>query len=274
MSFLSNILEATRESVDARERDLPLEQLKADTKPLPDDRRFLRALRRDGIAVIAEFKRSAPSSDLKHLDASVRDYVQDYVRGSASALSILTEDSQFHGSLQDLREAREAADLPILRKDFVIVERQVYEAVEAGADAILLITAVLDDHQLANLHGLARKLGLDVLVEIREDGDLKRALRIGAELIGINNRNLDTLEVDIDTTRNLVKKIPPDVTIVSESGLKTRSQLDELAGIGVHAALIGSALMNASNPSAKCLELTRPHRSAKASSRSDHPAFA
>jgi indole-3-glycerol phosphate synthase len=275
MSFLSTILEATQKSVDAREREHPLEQLKAETKPRPDDRRFLHALHRsDGVAVIAEFKRSAPSSDFKHLDAVVGDYARTYLSGGASALSILTEDSQFHGSLRDLREARDAVDLPILRKDFVIGERQVYEAVKAGADAILLITAVLNDEELAKLHALARMLGLDVLVEIREESDLPRALRVGADLVGINNRNLATFDVDVETTRELVDKMPSGVTVVSESGLNTREQLDELAGRGVHAALIGSALMNATDTLAKCRELTEPGGTPRSSRSTSQPTYA
>lgn len=283
MSFLWDILEATRHAVAEREQVLPLDHLKAKVTPRADDRRFLQALRPDlaspavdRVALIAEFKRSAPSSNLKHLDASVKDYVQGYVCEGASALSILTEGSQFGGSLQDLREAREAVEHPILRKDFVIGERQVYEAVEAGADAILLIAAVLrTEDELAALYGLSRALGLDALVEVRNQDELDRALRLKADLIGINNRNLETLKVDVDTTHKLVSKIPEGVTIVSESGLETRDQLDGLASIGVHAALIGSALMNDEDFKAKCREFTSLHATTANSSKAPgEPALA
>jgi indole-3-glycerol phosphate synthase len=274
MSFLADIIQTTRESVEARELETPLEQLKAEVRPLDGDRRFLRALQGEDIALIAEFKRSAPSSKLKNLDASVTDYARAYVQGGASALSILTENTKFGGSLDDLRKARKAVDIPILRKDFVIKESQVYEAVKAGADAILLIAAVLDDTELASLYGLARTLGLDALVEIRDHEELERALRIDADLIGINNRNLETFKVDVETTRKLVKDIPSGITIVSESGLETREMLDVLAQVGVKAALIGSALMHASDPVAKCLEFTHARRSGPDARQADYPAFA
>ncbi len=282
MSFLWDIIGATREAIAEREELLPLEQLRARVEPAPDDRRFLTALRpaadgegeNDRLALIAEFKRSAPSSDLKHLDVSVRDYVEGYVRAGASALSILTEGSRFGGSLDDLKEARSAVHLPILRKDFVIGERQIYEAVEAGADAILLIAAVLADDEMTRLYALTREFGLDALVEIRDREELHRALDLGADLIGINNRNLETFKVDVETTCQLVSEIPAGVIIVSESGLETRSQLDDLARIGVHAALIGSALMNAENFEAKCRELTLPATSATPENATGEPALA
>jgi indole-3-glycerol phosphate synthase len=277
MSFLSNILKATRESVDARERDLPLEQLKADTKPLPDDRRFLRALRRDGIAVIAEFKRSSPSEGpLAAENLDIRERVSEYQRGGADALSVLTEQSSFHGSLADLRAARATCDLPILDKDFIIDEYQVYEAVQAGADAILLIVAALKPGELRNLHDLARGQHLDVLVEVRSVDEFEAALDVKADLVGINNRRLPApSEVDINTTYQLVEQLSKKrMTIVSESGIKTRKDLDSLAAAGVDAALIGTALMKAPDPEAKCLELTGSHRNTQASRPSDQPAFA
>jgi indole-3-glycerol phosphate synthase len=278
MSFLSNILKATRESVDARERALPLEQLKADTKPLPDDRRFLRALRRDGIAVIAEFKRSSPSEGpLVAENLDIRERVSEYQRGGADALSVLTEQSSFHGSMADLRAARATCDLPILDKDFIIDEYQVHEAAQAGADAILLIVAALRPGELRNLHDLARGQHLDVLVEVRSVDEFEAALDVKADLVGINNRRLPVpSEVDINTTYQLVERVSKDkhMTIVSESGIKTRKDLDTLAAAGVDAALIGTALMKASDPEAKCLELTGSHRSAQASRPSDQPAFA
>jgi indole-3-glycerol phosphate synthase len=240
---------------------------------------LLDALRQQGIAVIAEFKRDSPSHEVRaRRDARVEDYVDAYDRGGARALSILTEESLFLGKLDDLREARQRTSLPILRKDFVISEYQVYEAAEAGADAILLIVAALKDEigQMRSLYDLARELALDVLIEIRTREELALALDIGAELVGINNRNLDTFKVDVETTHKLVELIPKHVTIVSESGLHVRQDLDALEEIGVHAALIGSALMDGDDPEAKCRELTRTglRASTARASSSVHPALA
>jgi indole-3-glycerol phosphate synthase len=277
MSFLSNILEATRESVVVRKRDLSLEQLKAATKPLPDDRRFLNALHRDGVAVIAEFKRSSPSEGSLAEGLDIGERVSEYQRGGADALSVLTETSSFHGSLADLRAARAICDLPILDKDFIVDEYQVYEAAQAGADAILLIVAALEQGELRHLHDLARGQHLDVLVEVRSADEFEKALDVKADLVGINNRRLQAPnEVDIETTYKLVEQVSKDkrITIVSESGIKTREELDGLAAVGVDAALIGTALMKALDPEALCRELTRSqHRSEKTSRPSDQHAF-
>jgi indole-3-glycerol phosphate synthase len=277
MSFLSDILEATRESVGVRKRDLSLEQLKAKTKPRPDDRRFLSALRRDGIAVIAEFKRSSPSEGILAEGLDIRERVGEYQRGGADALSVLTEQSSFGGSLEDLRAARATCDLPILDKDFIVDEYQVYEAAEAGADAILLIVAALQaTGNLRSLYDLARELHLDVLVEIRSAQELTEALNVKADLVGINNRRLQVpSDVDIDTTYQLIEQVSKDkrITIVSESGIKTRNELDALAVAGVDAALIGTALMKASDPEAMCRELTGVSGGSKGARQIDHHAF-
>jgi indole-3-glycerol phosphate synthase len=266
MSFLEEVVDSTRQAIAKRRRARPLSDLRASMPGREDDRVFARALRAPGISVIAEFKRSSPSKEaLAPADAEVESYIDEYVAGGARALSILTEEHFFSGSLDDLRAARSRTTLPLLRKDFLIDEYQVYEAAEVGADAILLIAAVLqDDVKLGSLHELGRSLGMDVLLEVRGRAELQRALAIDADLIGINNRNLKTrpsrprsFEVDITRTTRLLGDIPSAVTVVAESGLEERAELDELEAAGVHGALIGSALMEASDPEAKCRELAR-----------------
>jgi indole-3-glycerol phosphate synthase len=208
-------------------------------------RGFRAALSAPGIAVIAEHKRRSPSAgDLKAGEGlEVVEIVQAYERGGAAALSILTEPDHFAGSLDDLRQAREATGLPLLRKDFIIDPYQVHESRAAGADAILLIVAALDRSELASLHHQAHDLGLDVLVEVHDAPELEAAIEVGAELIGINNRDLTDFTVDLERTFELLSKIPPHKTIVSESGISSREQLDRLEAAGVDAALIGEAFM-------------------------------
>jgi indole-3-glycerol phosphate synthase len=281
MSFLEEIVHWTKQAVDERMSKRSLDEIRSEL-PAPVARRpFMDALRTPGISLIAEFKRSSPSHPELRAGAQVEDYVDAYENGGARALSILTEKRCFSGSLEDLRAAREKTSLPLLRKDFVVGEYQVYEAAEAGADAILLIAAVLrDDNELANLHVLANELGLDALVEVRDKSELGRALSIKADLIGVNNRNLETsrqaprsFDVDPTRTAKLFHEIPASVTVVAESGLTTRTELDQLESLGVSAALIGSVLMEASDPAEKCRELTHSSRATVPVSPADHPAL-
>jgi indole-3-glycerol phosphate synthase len=277
MSFLEEILEATRRAVAERKRQLSLESLRAMTSPGPDNRAFRNALNESEISIIAEFKRCSPSSGLLREAADLKEMVRAYERGGARALSVLTEGSRFRGSLEDLRIARTISTLPILRKDFIIDEYQVYEAQEAGADAILLIVAALEPSELRSLHDLARRLHLDVLVEIRSLAELEPALDINAEIIGINNRLLQVpSQVDIKTTYKLIDSISKNehVTIVSESGIETRDELEKLSTAGVAAALIGTTLMKAPDPEAMCRELVSPAKSSKASKTSVQPVIA
>jgi indole-3-glycerol phosphate synthase len=264
MRFLEEILEATRRAVAERKRRISLESLRATTSLRPDNRAFRSALNESEISIIAEFKRCSPSSGPLREAPDLKEIVRAYERGGARALSVLTEGSRFRGSLDDLRVARTISKLPILRKDFIIDEYQVYEAQEAGADAILLIVAALEQSKLNALYDLARRLHLDVLVEIRSPAELERALDINAEIIGINNRLLQVpSQVDIRTTYELIGSISKyeQVTIVSESGIKTRDELEGLATAGVAAALVGTTLMRAPDPEAMCRELASPRRS-------------
>ncbi len=278
MSFLEEVVVSTRHAIDRRKRKRPLREVRSSVPTRPADRVFLQALQGPDISVIAEFKRSSPSAGpLVTKDLDIRERVSEYERGGADALSVLTEQSFFHGSLADLGATRSVCDLPILDKDFIIDEYQVYEAAQAGADAILLIVAALKPGELRHLHDLARGQHLDVLVEVRSVDEFEEALDVKADLVGINNRLLPVpSEVDINTTYQLVEQISKDerMTIVSESGIKTRKDLETLAGVGVDAALIGTALMKASDPEAMCRELRRPHQSATTSRSSDQPAFA
>jgi indole-3-glycerol phosphate synthase len=180
-----------------------------------------------------------------------------YAGGGAAAISVLTVQPNFGGSLADLRAAREACSLPILRKDFLIDSYQLGEALAAGADAVLLIVAALADAQLATLHEQARELGLDVLVEVHDGEELQRALALGAEIVGINNRDLRDFSVDVGRTVRLLGEIPTEMTVVSESGISDPRQLAELERAGVHAVLVGESIMRAADPAAALRTLTR-----------------
>jgi indole-3-glycerol phosphate synthase len=213
-------------------------------------RRFSAALSEPGIKVIAEFKRRSPSAGTLHEAPDLHELVGAYERGGASALSVLTEQKHFDGSLEDLRAARAACDLPILRKDFIVDEYQLYEAKVARVDAVLLIVAALEPDELSALNERARALGLDVLVEVHDRDELRTALAIEAELIGINNRDLRDFSVDVARTAELMDAIPAGVTVVSESGIAEPEQLNRLEDAGVSAVLVGETLMRSADPEA------------------------
>lgn len=257
MSRLDQLLTTTREDVERRRAEVPGETLRARLGTRGGSRPFKEALVRPGLSLIAEFKRGSPSVGEIRPGASVSEVVTSYEEGGAAALSVLTEPHRFLGSLEDLQEARGACGLPILRKDFIVDPYQLWESALAGADAILLIVAALADEDLRKLYDETHALDLDCVVEVHDEEDLERALELGAEVIGINNRNLKTFEVDIETTHELCSDIPAGKTLVSESGYSTRAQLDELDRIGVDAVLIGEALMRAANPEAAVRELAR-----------------
>ncbi len=219
-------------------------------------RGFAAALRRPGLSIIAEHKRSSPSAGVIREDLALEDVVSAYERGGAAALSVLTEEASFRGSLGDLSRARAASQLPILRKDFIVDPYQVAEAAVGGADAILLIVAALEPAQLADLQAQAHDLGLDVLVEVHDEHELELAAGLAAPIIGVNNRDLTTLTVDTDQTFRLLDAMPAGTVVVSESGWRTREQLDRLQAAGVDAVLIGEALMRSSDVEAACARLT------------------
>ncbi len=263
-TVLEAILESTRADVERRKRELPVERLLGDpsvdgapagatsaggapavTQPT---RRFRDALTGPAIAVIAEFKRRSPSAGRLREHPDIAEMVGAYERGGAAALSILTEGPHFEGSLEDLRAARAASTLPVLRKDFIVDPYQLHEARAADADAVLLIVAALDPPRLAALHDQARGLGLDVLVEVHDAAELGVALEVGADLVGINNRDLRDFSVDVERTSRLLVDVPGGTVVVSESGIATAEQLRSLQEQGVHAVLVGESLMRAEDP--------------------------
>jgi indole-3-glycerol phosphate synthase len=254
---LDEIVDATREAVAARKRERPQSELEGQIDGRREGRPFAEALASPGTSLIAEHKRRSPSAGTIREGASCAEIVRAYERGGAAALSILTEESHFGGSLADLREARAACDLPILRKDFTIDPYQLYEAKVAGADAVLLVVGSLDDDELWNLWSLANEIDLDAIVEIHDDEELERALEIDCDVIGINNRDLESFTVDIQTTFDLLADVPAGKVVVSESGIHDRWQIEELEQVGVDAVLIGEVLMRAPNPEAAVRELTR-----------------
>ncbi len=256
-TVLERILLATREEVQRRKRELPIDQLEGGGET-PTARRSLHAaLAGPGIAVIAEFKRRSPSAGTLRERPDVAELVGAYERGGAAAVSILTEGPHFNGSLEDLREARAACTLPVLRKDFVVDLYQLHEARAAGADAVLLIVAALEQPTLRALHEQARELGLEALIEVHDRDELARANEVGARLIGINNRDLRDFSVDVERTFALLEEVPDGVAVVSESGIATAEQLRRLEERGVQAVLVGETLMRSPDPEAALVELVK-----------------
>jgi indole-3-glycerol phosphate synthase len=250
-TVLEGILLSTREEVERRKRSLPLHELQAHGARLLSgarQRRLHEALRAPGLGVIAEFKRRSPSAGQLRQAPKVAEMVGAYARGGARALSVLTEGPNFDGSLEDLRVARAACDLPLLRKDFIVDRYQLHEARVARADAILLIVAALDVGELAALHEEARALGLDALVEVHDLDELQSALNVGADTIGINNRDLRDFSIEVERTFRLMAEMPAGITAVSESGIASSEQLDRLEQAGVAAVLVGESLMRARDP--------------------------
>ena len=226
-----------------------------------EPRDFLAALRRaPAIALIAEVKKASPSAGVIRADFDPVRIARDYERAGASCLSVLTDEKFFQGSLDYLRQIRAAVKLPLLRKDFIIDERQILEAIEWGADAILLIVAILTDDQLRHFHTLARAVGLTALVEVHDDAELDRALAAGAELIGVNNRNLKFFTVDLGTTERLAARLAEPLRtgaklLVAESGIHTPADVQRLARCGARAILVGESLMRHADIPAKVREL-------------------
>jgi indole-3-glycerol phosphate synthase len=261
VNALDPIVEQTRRDVAVREQATPLTALRrAAEERLAGDppRGFEAALRAPGISIIAEHKRSSPSAGVIRDDLVLEEVVTAYERGGAAAVSVLTEAHSFAGSLDDLAAARAAVQLPILRKDFVVDSYQVVESAAAGADAILLIVAALPAGDLERLHAEAVALGLGVLVEVHDSGELEVASELGPAIIGINNRDLTTLRVDTERTFELLDAMPDGVATVSESGWRTRAELERLSEAGVDAVLIGEALMRSTDVEAACRALAGP----------------
>ena len=255
--LLATIVAATRRIVEVRQAAEPLAALAERAAALPSRTgRFHTALAGlDGFNVIAECKRRSPSRGVLREDYDPVAIATGYAAAGAAAISVLTEPTFFDGSLEHLAKVRAAVDVPVLRKDFVVTEYQLLEAKAAGADAVLLIVAALRPAELKVLHDHARRHGLDVLVEAHDAKELSIAIDAGARIVGVNNRNLRTLEVDVHASETLIAQMPPDVVAVSESGLKTAADLARLKALGYRAFLIGERLMAASDPGAALASL-------------------
>jgi indole-3-glycerol phosphate synthase len=247
-TFLETVVERTRAEVEARRQQVPAAELEARLGPARRGRPFSEALIAEGISLIAEMKRASPSKGPIRPEATVTEVVTAYQLAGASAVSVLTEPNWFGGSLDDLVEARAACDLPLLRKDFVVDEYQLLEARVAGADAVLLIVAALDRGRMEELMAAASGLGLDVLVEVHDEKEVETAVESGAEVIGINNRDLHSLEVDLETTFELLADVPAGTVVVAESGITLNEDVERLERAGVDAILVGEALMRADDP--------------------------
>lgn len=242
-------------AVERSKRRVALRELSAGAAEAPAPRDFQGALRGVGVALIAECKERSPSGGLLQERYDPVGLARSYEANGASAISVLTEPDFFGGSLEHLRAVRAAVQLPVLCKDFIVDEYQVVEARAMGADCVLLIVALLSDGQLEGLEKAVRAHGMQALVEVHNEGELRRALATGATLIGINNRDLLKMETDPQTTRRLRPLIPPGPTVVSESGITTIDDMRVLAELGVDAALVGEALLRAPDIGAKVREL-------------------
>ncbi len=254
--FLEKIVALKRKELEERQKAVPMSQLEAivERKPAPVD--LAAALSAEGISLIAEVKRASPSRGALNPGLDAVALAKSYARYGAAAISVLTEPNYFMGSSQDLEAVKNALpDVPVLRKDFLLDPYHILETRAWGADAVLLIVAILDDVLLKNLITLSHRLGMHCLLEVHDEAELERALKCDAQLIGINNRNLHTLVVDLDVTRRLRPLIPPGRLVVSESGIKGREDMEKLKAWGVDAVLIGEALVTAKDIPAKIKEL-------------------
>jgi indole-3-glycerol phosphate synthase len=248
-TYLDQILDATRARLDDEKRRRSFNDLDREVSAMPEPRDFGSAIRAAGISLIAELKRASPSAGPIQMDADPLRVAEAYERGGARALSVLTEPYFFHGSVEDLRAARGSCQLPVLRKDFMLDPYQIVQSRVAEADAILLIVAALPDRGLfAEMAAVAREYELSALIEVHDAFELELAFKVDAELVGINQRNLVTFELDRSLATRLRRFIPPDVAVVAESGIETRDQVEELDREGVDALLVGEALMRSDDP--------------------------
>src|SRR5712691_11209186 len=255
--LLATIVAATRRIVEVRQQREPIAELEKRAAESPSRAgRFHTALGRlDRINVIAEGKRRSPSKGVLRADYDPVAIARGYADAGAAAISVLTEPTFFDGALDHLTAVRQAVDLPLLRKDFVVSEYQLLEAKTAGADAVLLIVAALRPVELKVLHDHARRYGLEVVVEVHDANELAIAIDAGARIVGVNNRNLRTLAVDVRASDELIARMPADVIAVSESGLRTAEDLVRLRSLGYRAFLIGERFMAAADPGAELTEL-------------------
>jgi len=291
-NFLSEILAQKREAVarmkvkpssdrlceralEKRKRTVPHRLLQAlvGTPHCPE--RFRGSAQRADptLKIIAEFKRRSPSAGIIREDRSAEEVARSYERGGACAISVLTDEEYFAGSIADLAAVRSSTNLPILRKDFIIDPIQIYETAAAGADAVLLIVAALDDTALDDLREVAEdQLGLDALVEVHTSMEMRRALNAGARIIGVNNRNLQTFQVSLGTSERLIAEAPHDRIMVSESGLQSAESFLRLHNLGFHGFLVGEAVMRATDPEKALRDLIVKFEAQHAGSAPGHPS--
>lgn len=256
MGKLDEIAAYKRIEVAETKRATPLAQLERELKHRSPARGFAAALRRPGkLSLIAEVKKASPSAGPIRPDANVVEIAKAYAGAGAQAISVLTDAKFFAGSLKDLAAVRGKVAVPVLRKDFLVDEYQVVEAAVAGADALLLIVAILERPLLKRLLGLAKDLSIDALVEVHSRPELQEALEAEARIIGINNRDLQTFRIDLKTTQQLIKEIPADRVRISESGIRTRADVEFVQGQGADAILVGEELMSSDDPGKKIKEL-------------------
>ena len=250
--ILEKIVSVKREEVAAAIRRKSFADMRADAESRVLTRDFVGAMRAKNTAgrpaVIAEIKKASPSKGVLRADFIPADIAQSYAENGAACLSVLTDVQFFQGSVDYLKQARASCQLPVLRKDFIVDAYQVYESRAMGADCILLIAACLDDGQMAELEMIARSLDMAVLVEVHDEGELARALKLKTPLVGVNNRNLRTFEVTLETTLSMITQVPADRLLVTESGVVTRDNVLRLGAAGVNAYLVGEAFMRSSDP--------------------------
>ena len=250
-NFLNEIIELKNKRLADAKARITLAELRTKAFAVRENsepHRLREALQKNQINIIAEIKRASPSKGVINNAIDVAEVAKSYEKGGACAISVLTEEDRFQGSLEDLKTARNAAEIPVLRKDFIFDEFQIYEAAEAGADVVLLIAAMLDDDVLSNLYHLAEEtLGLDVLVEVHTLEELERVKKIGAKIMGVNNRDLHSFAVSLDVSRRLIEHAPDDALMITESGLRTRNDILELKELGYSGFLIGETLMRSTN---------------------------
>jgi indole-3-glycerol phosphate synthase len=250
--ILDKIVAVKHEEIAAAKKKKPLEAVREDAFSRVLTRDFEGALRAKIAAgrpaVIAEVKKASPSKGVLREDFIPADIAQGYAEHGAACLSVLTDQQFFQGSADYLKQARASCDLPVLRKDFMVDAYQVYESRVMGADCILLIAACLSDAQMADLEGIARSLDMAVLVEVHDAAELQRALKLKTRLVGVNNRNLRTFEVSLDSTLGMLEEVPSDRLLVTESGIQTREDVQRMRAAGVHAFLVGEAFMRSKEP--------------------------
>lgn len=261
--ILDRIMAVKQEDLTARRSRIPLNEQKEAAYAAPPARDFAGSLARgECLAVIAEHKRASPSKGVIRSDLRLADVIDEYTRGGAAAISVLTEECFFLGRDEDLRETRRMTNLPILRKDFLFDVYQIWEARALGADAVLLIAALLDDSHLRDLLALTRELGMEALVEAHTPGELMQAVTAGARIIGINNRNLNSFQTTLETGLQLARAVPADRLLVAESGIANSNDVRQLAAVGFDGVLVGESLMRADQPATLLSELAacRRHR--------------